>query len=185
MNGQITGSIEQLAPNSLFQKPTGGDDRTILSKAFEKSSTSKGGPECTPILLSTDGSDVAKRGVEHGIALAKALNAKVIVITVTEPMKILRAADAFYERRREGPYRFIQNRSPTSVVALKKDAAAEKSEDQSSRDFRFVRLSTFATWGNSGIEPDKGKGISSPGTYEASLLWPCNDGERQWNTMSD
>ena len=35
-----------------------------------------------------------------------------------------------------------------------------------------------------GIEPDKGKGISSPGTYEASLMWPCNDGERQWNTMS-
>jgi hypothetical protein len=30
--------------------------------------------------------------------------------------------------------------------------------------FRDVRFSTFATWGNSGIEPDKGKGISSPGT---------------------
>ena len=49
-------------------------------------------------------------------------------------------------------------------------------------DFReiigAVRFSTFATWGNSGIEPDKGKGISSPGTYEASLMWPCNDGER-------
>ena len=44
---------------------------------------------------------------------------------------------------------------------------------------------TFATWGNSGIEPDKGEGISSPGTYEASLMWFCNDGERQWNTMSD
>ena len=29
------------------------------------------------ILLSTDGSDVARKGVEHGIALAKALNAKV------------------------------------------------------------------------------------------------------------
>jgi hypothetical protein len=42
----------------------------------------------------------------------------------------------------------------------------------------------FATWGNSGIEPDKGKGISSPETYEASLMWPRNDGERQWNTMS-
>ena len=37
--------------------------------------------------------------------------------------KILRAADAFYARRREGPYRFIQNRSRTSVVALKSDAA--------------------------------------------------------------
>jgi hypothetical protein len=30
----------------------------------------------TNILLSTDGSDVARKGVEHGIALAKALNAK-------------------------------------------------------------------------------------------------------------
>ena len=38
------------------------------------------------ILLSTDGSDVARKGLKHGIALAKALNAKVTVITVTEPM---------------------------------------------------------------------------------------------------
>src|SRR6266849_2737786 len=48
--------------------------------------------------------------------------------------KILRAADAFSGRRREGPYRFIQNRSRTSVVALKSDAAAEKSKDQLWRD---------------------------------------------------
>lgn len=40
------------------------------------------------ILLSTDGSDVARKGVEHGIALAKALNAKVTVITVTEPVDL-------------------------------------------------------------------------------------------------
>jgi nucleotide-binding universal stress UspA family protein len=40
------------------------------------------------ILLSTDGSDVARKGVEHGIALAKALNAKVTVITVTEPLPV-------------------------------------------------------------------------------------------------
>src|SRR5215467_888895 len=40
------------------------------------------------ILLSTDGSDVAKKGVKHGIALAKALNAKVTVVTVTEPLDI-------------------------------------------------------------------------------------------------
>jgi hypothetical protein len=32
-------------------------------------------------------------------------------------------------------YRFIQNRSRASVVALKGDAAAEKSKDQLSRDF--------------------------------------------------
>jgi nucleotide-binding universal stress UspA family protein len=40
------------------------------------------------ILLSTDGSDVAKRGVENGMALAKALNAKVTVISVTESLPI-------------------------------------------------------------------------------------------------
>ena len=40
------------------------------------------------ILLSTDGSDVARKGVEHGIALAKALNAKATVMTVTEPLPV-------------------------------------------------------------------------------------------------
>ena len=49
--------------------------------------------------------------------------------------KILKSADAFYARRREGPYRFIQNRSRTSVVALKSDRAAEKPKDQLSREF--------------------------------------------------
>jgi len=49
--------------------------------------------------------------------------------------KIPRAADALYARRREGPYRFIQNRPRTSVVALKSNAAAEMSKDQLSQDF--------------------------------------------------
>ena len=40
------------------------------------------------ILLSTDGSDVAGKGVRHGIALAKALNAKVTIITVTEALPV-------------------------------------------------------------------------------------------------
>lgn len=37
------------------------------------------------ILISTDGSDVAQRGVDHGLSLAKRLDAKVTIITVTEP----------------------------------------------------------------------------------------------------
>src|SRR5471032_3646255 len=45
--------------------------------------------------------------------------------------KILRAADAFYAWRREGPYRFIQNRSRAPVAALKSDAEAERSKDRS------------------------------------------------------
>jgi hypothetical protein len=40
------------------------------------------------ILLSTDGSDVAREGLKHGFALAKALNVKVTIITVTEPFPI-------------------------------------------------------------------------------------------------
>lgn len=38
------------------------------------------------ILIATDGSELAAKGVEHGLALAKPLNAKVTVLTVTEPL---------------------------------------------------------------------------------------------------
>ena len=40
------------------------------------------------ILMSTDGSDVARKGVKHGIALANALNVKATIITVTEPLEV-------------------------------------------------------------------------------------------------
>ena len=55
--------------------------------------------------------------------------------------KILRAADALYARRREGPYRFIQNRSGTSVVALKKRRS--RREVQRSTFARFLGLFDF------------------------------------------
>ena len=31
----------------------------------------------------------------------------------------------------------------------------------------------------------KAQGISSPGTHEAILMWPRNDGELRWSIMSD
>lgn len=37
------------------------------------------------ILIATDGSDLARKALEQGLALAKALNAKVTAVTVTEP----------------------------------------------------------------------------------------------------
>lgn len=40
------------------------------------------------ILISTDGSEVAQKGVDHGIALAKALGAEVTIITVTERLPV-------------------------------------------------------------------------------------------------
>lgn len=36
------------------------------------------------ILISTDGSEVAQKGVDHGLSLAKRLGARVTIITVTE-----------------------------------------------------------------------------------------------------
>ena len=38
------------------------------------------------ILIPTDGSELAERGVAHGLALAKSLGAKVFVINVVEPL---------------------------------------------------------------------------------------------------
>jgi len=48
-----------------------------------------------------------------------------------------------FTRGDEGPYRFIQNRSRTSVVALKSNAAAEKSKDRLSRDFYVCSIFDF------------------------------------------
>jgi nucleotide-binding universal stress UspA family protein len=45
------------------------------------------------ILIATDGSELAAKGVEHGMALAEPLGAKVTVLTVTEPLQA-RAAQA-------------------------------------------------------------------------------------------
>ena len=38
------------------------------------------------ILITTDGSDLANKGVRHGLALAEKLGAKVSVLTVVEPL---------------------------------------------------------------------------------------------------
>ena len=38
------------------------------------------------ILVPTDGSELAARGVDHALALAKPLGAKVTILTVTEPL---------------------------------------------------------------------------------------------------
>jgi len=42
----------------------------------------------THILISTDGSEVAQKGVDHGLSLAKSLKARVTIIMVTERFPI-------------------------------------------------------------------------------------------------
>jgi nucleotide-binding universal stress UspA family protein len=41
------------------------------------------------ILIATDGSDLAARALDHGIALAKALGSDITVVTVTEPATVV------------------------------------------------------------------------------------------------
>src|SRR6267142_6281630 len=84
--------------------------------------------------------------------------------------KILRAADAFYARRREGPYRFIQSRSRISVVALKSDAAAEKPKDQLSRDFLGCSNFDFC---NNICQYRKSATALVQGPGRQHISWPC------------
>lgn len=46
------------------------------------------------ILVATDGSELARNGLEHGLALAKTIDAEVTILTVTEPLRpeVTRAA---------------------------------------------------------------------------------------------
>ena len=76
-----------------------------------------------------------KNGHQSSTARSRLLTDIVAKVFLGWRTKILRAADAFCKRRREGPYRFIQNRPGTSIVALKSVTAAEESKDQLSRDF--------------------------------------------------
>ncbi len=48
----------------------------------------------THILIATDGSDLARNGLDHGLSLAKALSGKVTIVTVTEPFPLVAGATA-------------------------------------------------------------------------------------------
>src|SRR5271169_6334817 len=103
------------------------------------------------ILLSTDGSDVAKKGVKHGIAPAKALNAKVAVITVTEPLPVdygsghaagwipsQQEADSFDAARKERAGKVLDDRRDRRLVwpQRARHVAASLHRDSSSGDGR-------------------------------------------------
>src|SRR6476661_3610536 len=46
------------------------------------------------ILIATDGSDLAQKGVEQGLALAKALGAKATAVMITEPIAAMMVGEA-------------------------------------------------------------------------------------------
>lgn len=60
------------------------------------------------ILIATDGSELAAKGVEHGMALAGPLGAKVTVLTVTEPLQSRAAQAALAAGVRDPAVRYDQ-----------------------------------------------------------------------------
>src|SRR5215216_6277981 len=48
------------------------------------------------LLIATDGSELAGKAVDHGLALAKELGAKVTAVTVSEPLASMMAGEAVY-----------------------------------------------------------------------------------------
>ncbi|MBE1205486.1 universal stress protein [Aminobacter carboxidus] len=49
----------------------------------------------THVLIATDGSELAQKGLDHGLSLAKGIGAKVTVMNVTEPAPIFASAGMY------------------------------------------------------------------------------------------
>jgi nucleotide-binding universal stress UspA family protein len=78
----------------------------------------------THILISTDGSALAQRGVDHGLSLASALGSKVTMITVTEPLPVLAISDGAWPVDLKG-YEADQTKFAESVLSAVKASAAK------------------------------------------------------------
>jgi len=74
------------------------------------------------ILIPTDGSELSKKAVDHGIGLAKALNAKVTAVTVSEPFHIF-AVEASMVTDTPDEYKKRIAALATKYLKVAKDAA--------------------------------------------------------------
>ena len=76
----------------------------------------------TNILIPTDGSDLAGRAVQHGIALAKRIGARITALTVTAPFHLLTADKQMIEDTSAG-YKIRIEEHATKTLGLVTDAA--------------------------------------------------------------
>lgn len=75
------------------------------------------------ILISTDGSDVAQKGVDHGLTLAKGLGAKVTIITVAERLPVYAGLDGGLSAFAYDDYAAGQREAAEKVLAGAQEAA--------------------------------------------------------------
>ncbi len=79
------------------------------------------------ILIPTDGSPLAEKAVDEGLALAKALGAKVTILTVVEPFEVMRHfATADHEQLTE-TFALYERESAARARALLDSAVARAS----------------------------------------------------------
>ena len=75
------------------------------------------------ILISTDGSEVAQKGVDHGLSLAKSLGAKVTIVMATERFPLYTSPDWVPGPNEMAEYEAGQKEVATKVLAKVKAAA--------------------------------------------------------------
>lgn len=75
------------------------------------------------ILISTDGSEVAQKGVDHGLALAKALGARTTLVAVAETVLPYAVGDVGLSTSMHVEYAESQKRAAERILAGVKEAA--------------------------------------------------------------
>lgn len=75
------------------------------------------------ILIATDGSDVARKGVDHGLSLAKSVGAKATIVMVTERWPVYAGPDWIPGPTEMAEYEARQKEAATTVLADVKAAA--------------------------------------------------------------
>ena len=78
------------------------------------------------ILIATDGSELADKGLNHGLTLAKALGASVTIVTVTDFWSPLALADEALRGKRNPPDEYEAAMAKAATRVLR---AAEKKAD--------------------------------------------------------
>lgn len=74
------------------------------------------------ILVSTDGSDLARKGLDHALALAKSLGARVTILTVTERLPVYAGFDGGLTAMAYDDYTASQRGAAEQVLSAAKEA---------------------------------------------------------------
>lgn len=78
------------------------------------------------ILITTDGSELAERGIKHGIELAKSTGAKLTAVTVVPPFNMFGLSEAQISRMPEARAQYETQHKAHADAALERVAAAAK-----------------------------------------------------------